>query len=306
MSAVIDHRMPGRRLRIVLVVVIGLLLGFAVAALVLREERPSNFSGPASVETIDLPAAGATAAVAPVVGPAAIDEPTSARAALERFLDAEIDRRSDVSFALLDADTAREFGTVAAWQSQRANRLLPEAFTVTSTTPTASGVDVLVAATRTPGVNPLNGLVPARSDEVWRVRNADGAWRVERGRPAEVRPMLPPAAAAVGVARTWLARSGACDAEGMAALQLPGAPLGAPGLAAEPCDRVESFSAASASVPLAELSNSTVFVSAFGPGVGRWARAVVVDGEPRFTIVLAPLGDEWRVMGLVADASPRP
>ena len=299
-------RTPGRRVLIGLVVVIGLLFGFAVASLIFREEAPSNFSGAPSVDRIDLPAAGAIASVTPVLAPAAIEEPGSAESALRQFLDAEIARRSDVSFALLDDRTATRFGTVAAWQSQRANRLLPESFTVTSTTPTASGADVTIEARRTPAITPLNGLVPAQSTEIWRVDNGSGRWRVQSGQPADVRPVLPSDAAAVDVARAWLAAAEACEQPAMAASQLGGALLGSPALAAAPCDRPESFSASGDAVVLAEQSNSTVFVSAFGPGVGRWARAVAVDGDPRFTIVLAPLGDEWRVMGLVADASPRP
>ena len=306
LPAITTNRRPARRLLVALLVVIGLLLGFAVAALVFREEGPSNFSGAPSVQTLDLPAAGAIAAVTPAPAPAAITEPASPRAALEQFLAAEVERRSDVSFALLDAATAQRVGTVAAWQSQRANRLLPETFTVNAVAEDPSGADVTISAVRTPAVTPLNGLVPARSDEVWRVENANSTWRVRDGRPAEVRPVLPPDAAAVTTAAAWLERAEACDAEGQAALQLPGVLLGAPSLADSPCDAPDAFSAAGTSVPLAELSNSTVFVSAFGAGVGRWARAVAVGGAARFTIVLAPLGDEWRVMGVVADASPKP
>ena len=299
-------RTPGRRVLVGLITVIGLLLGFAVAALLFRDEGPSNFSGAPSVETVDLPAGGAIASVTPTTVPAPIAEPATAPEALEQFLTAERERRGESSFALLDATTAGEFGSVAAWTSQRANRLLPETFTITSVTPTVAGADVTIAAQRTPAVTPLTGLVPARSEEVWRLDRSTGAWRVQRGRAAEVRPLLPPDAAAQVVAASWLERAAACDDEGRKALQLPGELLGSPALAAGPCDRPDSPSVGGTAVPLAEVSNSTVFVSAFGPGVGRWARAVAVDGDPRFTIVLAPLGDEWRVMGVVADASPRP
>lgn len=299
-------RPPGRRVLMGLVVVIGLVFGFAVAVLVFREESPSNFSGAPSVERIDLPAFGAIAAVTPPLAPATIDEPGSAEAALQQFLDAEITRRSEVSFALLDAATTERFGTVAAWQSQRANRLLPEEFTVTSVAPTASGADITIEARRAPAVTPLTGLVPAQSTEIWRADNGSGSWRISSGQPVDVFPVLPSDAAAVDVAARWLAAADSCDEAAMAAAQLGGALLGSPALADGPCERPESFSAATAAVVLAEQSNSTVFVSAFGPGVGRWGRAVAVTGDPRFTIVLAPLGDEWRVMGLVADASPRP
>ena len=302
----IAARLPGRRIVVGLVVMIGLLVGFAVAALVFRDEAPSNFSGAPSVDRIELPAAGAIATVTPAVAPAPIDEPPSARAALEQYLTAETDRRSDVSFALVDRGTTDRVKTVAAWESERANRLLPESFTVTSVRVADGGTDVTVAAARQPAVSPLTGLVPARSAEVWRVVREDDRWRVLSGQPVDVQPVLPPDAAAVDAATAWLERAAACDDPGTQQLQLPGAVLGSPSLAEGPCEQSDSYSAAGASVALAELPNSTVFVSAYGPGVGRWGRAVAVTGERRFTIVLAPLGDEWRVMGLVPDGSPRP
>jgi hypothetical protein len=39
-------------------------------------------------------------------------------------------------------------------------------------------------------------------------------------------------------------------------------------------------------------------VAAFGPEVGAWARLVPVQGpRSRFSVVVGPLGDAWRVLG---------
>jgi hypothetical protein len=40
------------------------------------------------------------------------------------------------------------------------------------------------------------------------------------------------------------------------------------------------------------------YVAAFGPEVGSWARLVPVQGpRTRFSVVVGPLGDAWRVLG---------
>ncbi|HVF32644.1 MAG TPA: hypothetical protein VM933_06375 [Acidimicrobiales bacterium] len=299
---------PVRRRRFVVLplVVLALVVGFAAAALVFRPDpAPSAFDGVPSVSRLDLPARrGGPEAAAPAVAPVVAEEPSSAREALQRYLDAEVARQYDVSFALVDAKTRESEGPVAAWSNSRANRLLPEQFTIVDEVASPDGTDVTVSAIRTPAVSPQTGLVPARSQETWRVVKAEG-WRVLRGRPADVRPELPSDAAATAVGAAWLERAAACDATGAAALQLSVNLLGSPDLRDATCKNRSTWSAGSA-IPVSEISNSTVIVSAYGPGVGRWARAVPVTGAGRFTIVLVPLGAEWRVTGLVPEGSPRP
>jgi hypothetical protein len=139
---------------------------------------------------------------------------------------------------------------------------------------------------------------------VWRVVNESG-WRVFRGRAVDVRPELPSDAAASSAGAAGLERSKACDTAGATALQLSATLLGSPDLRDAPCKNKGTWSAGAA-IPLSEITNPTVIVSAYGPGVGRWARAVPVTGAVRFTIVLVPLGDEWRVTGVIPEGSPRP
>lgn len=299
--------LPGRRTVVALLVVIGLILGFGVAYLIFREPAgPSNFDGAPSITEFDLPAplpaASATAAATPT--PVVAAEPATPRAALEQFLNAEIARTPDTSFALLDGPSRQTNGTVAAWQASRANRLLPETFTITGEKSTAGGTDLTISATRTPAVTTVTGLVPAKSEETWRVVE-DGGWRVVGGRPTDVRPILPSDALATSAAAAWLERVASCDTDGAVPLQLSANLSGAPGLRNTPCKSKGTWTAGKA-FPVSELVNSTVFVSAYGSSVGRWARAVPAVGNGRFTIVLAPLGDEWRVMGLVPVGTSSP
>ena len=299
--------LPGRRTIVALLVVIGLILGFGVAYLAFREPTgPSNFDGAPSITEFDLPAplptAGAADATIPT--PVVVSEPATPRAALEQFLNAEIARTPDASFALLDGPTRQTNGTVAAWQSTRANRLLPEQFTVIGEKSTPVGTDLTISATRTPAVTTVTGLVPAKSEETWRVVK-DGGWRVVGGRATDVRPILPSDALATSAAAAWLEKVASCDAEGALPLQLSANLSGAPGFRDVPCKAKGTWTAGKA-FPVSELVNSTVFVSAYGSSVGRWARAVPAVGNGRFTIVLAPLGDEWRVMGLVPQGTSSP
>lgn len=298
-----------RRTRLVtpiLVLVLALLVGFAVAYLVFREpQAPSAFDGPPSVTELQLPAAGAAPSASPAAAaPAVVSEPASPRDAVRRFLEAEVARRHDVSFALLDTKSRSSRGPLAAWQNDRPNRLVPETFAILRAEPTAEGVDVSISARRAPALSPITGLVPARSEETWRVVN-DGGWRVSGGRPVDVRPELPSDAAATAAGAAWLERAASCDTAGADALQLSTNLLGSPALRDGTCRSKGTWTAGNA-FAVAELPDSTVFVSAYGPGVGRWARAVPVTGTGRYTIVLAPLGDEWRVMGVVPEGSPRP
>lgn len=295
-----------RPLVVVPLVLLGLALGFGAAALVFRPDpAPSVFAGAPSVTAFDLPAAppSPNAAVA-TTAPAPAVEPTSARDALQRYLDAEVARRDEESFALVDPKTRESDGPVAAWRNSRPNRLLPEQFTILAEAPVAGGVELTVAATRRPSVSPQTGLVPARSEETWRVVDT-GGWRVLGGRPVDVRPALPSDAAASAAGAAWLQRTATCDEAGATALQLSENLLGSPDLRAGTCTSKGAWTAGPA-VPVSELSNPTVFVSAYGPGVGRWARAVPVTGPGRYTIVLVPLGDEWRVTGVIPEGSPRP
>ncbi len=301
-----DSAPPRRRKLIVALVVGGLLVGFGLAYLVFREPAgPSLFAGEPSISKFDLPAAGGVQTPSETtIAPPVANEPANPRAALEQFLAAEVSKQADVSFALLDAKTRETAGPAAAWLQNRANRLLPEQFTITGEKSTAEGIELTISASRTPAVSNVTGLAPAQSEETWRIVKEEG-WRVLTGRPFDVRPVLPSDEGATTVGAQWLDRAADCDKAGASALQLSENLIGAPSLQDFTCKTKVEWTAGKA-FPVSELPNSTVLVAAYGPGVGRWARAVPVTGKGRFTIVLAPLGNEWRVAGVIPEGSPRP
>lgn len=306
-----------RHARLLLTSTVGLLVGIGVTYVALRPEPvPSVFSGPPSVQAVDRPA--------PVSGESGIRlpgafrptapsaEPASARAALVAFLDAEVadrsgsaEARSIDSFSLLDPVTQERHGSVAAWRSTRAERAVPEGYAVTAERRVDAGVELTVAASRTPSITPFRGLVAAKTTERWFVsRTAAGGWRVRDGRAASTTPEIPPDAAAVAAAKRWTDGAARCD-RSIVDLQVEPSLLGSPQLSQVACDAKGTWSTVDIR-PVDELGAITPFVAAYGSGVGRWGRGVdVASGDERFTVVLGPVGNEWRVMGLLAPAGGR-
>ena len=305
------------RLQLALSVTIGLLVGLGVTYVALRDDAgASAFDGPPSVAAIERPAGSAASGVddsgeailaraaaaesTPPATPAV--EPRTAQAALARFLEAETADRADESFALLAPDAQRRYGSVAAWRQSRAERVVAATFTITGERATADGTEVTVQARRTPSITPFRGLVPAESTEQWLVqRPAGSVWRVARPTPLRSEPLLPNDAGAVTTAQRWVDGAARCDAA-ITDLQLERALLGAADRADLACRTKGAWRAVDGEVvPAAELADATSFVAAYGPSVGRWARAVPVsNGTERFLVVLGPVGQDWRVMGLAS------
>lgn len=308
-----------RHLRLLLTSAIGLLVGVGVTYLALRPEPvPSVFSGPPSVQQVDRPAPlsgdDGLRLRAPFQPSTPAAEPASARAALTSFLDAEVaDRsgeapeRSAESFALLDPSIQERHGSVAAWRQTRAERVVPATFQIVSERRVDDGSELTVAAVRTPSITPFRGLVAAETTEIWLVAKSDdanGGWRVQDGRPRTTVPKLPADAGAVAAAGQWIDGAARCD-RSILSLQVERTLLGAPQLSQTACEAKGSWSAGRP-VPVAELDDITPFVAAYGSSVGRWARGVEVrSGEQRFTVILGPVGNEWRVMGLLEAGATR-
>lgn len=300
-----------RHAQLVLMASVGLIAGIGVSYVALRPDPGiSVFSGPPSVQDVARPAGlrgdDGLALPAPFTPTPPTAEPASARAALLAFLDAEIaDRdatmpaRSADSFALLDVDTQRRIGSVEAWRQTRAARVVPAAADITVERRVDAGVELTVAASRPPSLTPFRGLVAARTVEIWRVERSDRGWRVAGGRPVSSEPQLPSAAAAVASAQRWIDASSSCDAAAARSHQLDELLLGAASLTAEACAGGAGWRAADP-VPVDGLSDITALVAAYGSGVVDWARAVpVTKADQQIVVVLGPVGDDWRVMGLL-------
>ena len=115
--------------------------------------------------------------------------------------------------------------------------------------------------------------------------------------PVSVRADLPSDRGAPEAVTSWVQRLLACDRQAAAGLQA-GTDLYGPGDLAElPCKERGRWTVA-APQGFDAAVEPEAYVAAFGPEVNAWARLVPVQGpRTRFSVVVGPLGDTWRVLG---------
>lgn len=227
-------------------------------------------------------------------------EPTTPEEAVTRFLEAESTARFELSYALLDERSRRDFPVLAAWVADQADRPRPLGLTAARRAgpgdAEAKRVEVEVGVERRPAIDPFVGFVAAEAVETWMARLDDGKWRVE-DRPTGIDPLVPPDDQARGVVSEWLRYSQDCDAKAAESLQVEPVLYGVAELAEALCDdgttpsagEIEEFD------PEAEGAGA---LAAFGPGIDLWARVVDVAGDRPFRLTLAPLGADWRVLAI--------
>jgi hypothetical protein len=290
------------------VVAAGLALGMGGIAVLHAHDTPAYHPQPASIRQFAFPTVAPGEAPAGVVGqpeaPAAPEvEPADAPAALTAVLQALSAGAADRAYPLLDAASRTRYPSVAAWTNAQANLVQPVTFELGASRPSADRpdtVDIDVAATHRPSLDPFRGLVPGRSRSVWEVRREAAGWRVG-AEPVTFKPVLPADAAAGPVVQDWVTRLAACDTAGAASLQVGASLYGPAGLVRAPCDQHGTWTAGGAE-GLDHTSDPKAFLAAFGPEVGAWARLVPVQGPgTRFLAAVAPMGDGWQVMGVAVE-----
>jgi hypothetical protein len=255
-----------------------------------------------SVAAFRFPTQGAVQAVAVDLAPAdSFVEPVSARAALEDFLGAERDVRTGHSFRLLTSADQRDIGSAAAWAESSANRPKPLTLTITSEQPTPDGEEISVVVSRRPSLDQFAGYVSAQATQVWHLLREGSAWRVV-AEPVAEDPALPPVVTAADVAGRWVQASAACNRDAAAALEAVSDLIAPQDLLAAPCAERGSWTVTGAATTLDRAADTQAFVEAYGPDVGTWTRLVPVRGpRTHFLVAVAPLGDDWRVIGVTSD-----
>jgi len=154
-----------------------------------------------------------------------------------------------------------------------------------------------------PGLNKVSGLAPARAEVAWKTVATEEGWTVALT-DSRIDPVYPPESGARDAAQRWARARADCE---HAAEWDNGGLVGSPELSEQLCDASEPPHVGEPT----ELGriDAQEFVSAFGGRVGDWARLVPISGPAEMRVVLAPIGWDWRVIGVISargapDATP--
>jgi hypothetical protein len=287
-----------RLLRLAGIGALGIALGVGATLAVDGVGGAGRADRAASVQRLDLPAGAAPSAAAPADdGAMAPVEAGSARAAVRRFLGAGAAGDHAVAYGLLDRAGRRRYPSLARFTRAQADRAAVTAVRVGRQRRAGAGaVDVTVTLAHPAAIDPFAGLVPGRTVEVWRASRQGGRWRVAAD-PRSVRADLPGDERAPEAVSAWVQRLLGCDRQGAAGLQAGPELYGPADLAEAPCAERGRWAVA-APEGFDAAVEPEAYVAAFGPEVGSWARLVPVQGpRTRFSVVVGPLGDAWRVLG---------
>jgi len=290
---------PRRLLRVAGIGALGVALGIGATLAVDGLGGAGRADRAASVQRLDLPAAAPSSADRPAEPVAAAPARAgSARAAVRRFLQAGAAGDLDVAYGLLDRAGRTRYPSLARFTRAQADRAQVTAVRVGRQRRAGAGVvEVTVTLAHPPAIDPFAGLVPGRTVEVWRASHQDGRWRVA-AEPVSVRAELPGDDRAPGAVTAWVQRLLGRDRQGAAALQAGAGLYGPADLAELPCRERGRWTVA-APQGFDAAVEPEAYVAAFGPEVGSWARLVPVQGPgTRFSVVVGPLGDAWRVLGI--------
>lgn len=277
--------MRAGRIRTALVVGVAFALGVgATAALASR----GGESGGGGTESPAPPVASAEPIAADV--PARTVRAASPEEAVRGFLTAEQAGDYAASFDFLsDADRGL-FGSAAGWVASHADYVPPvEGFEIEG----AEGASVVATVRYTPSLDAVIGLVPAAARVTWAVADGEAFGVDLEATTAEAQ--LPSDERAPAAVLAWAEQRQSC---GEPTGEWRGDLLGVPAIADELCD-----SSGEPTVGAPEFlgpAEGAPFSAAFGDEVSSWARVVTVDGPVPLRAVVAPLDDDWVVIGVLA------
>lgn len=213
-------------------------------------------------------------------------------AAVEAFLDAEAAGDFQGSYPLLTDAQRAAYGSPAAWVEAHAEFFPVAGHEIIED----RGDGTVVADVRyRSSLDDVIGLVPARARVEWVATEHAGGWLVDFD-AARVEPVFPAEEAAAEAASDWAATLQRCDEPE----QYSGALVASLRLvrqAEDICDTTEAIRAGSPR-PL-DPADAGPLVSVFGAEAQSWARAVELSGPTDLVVILAPVDDEWLVVGLL-------
>lgn len=216
----------------------------------------------------------------------------SVEAAVEALLSAE--QRGDYagSYALLSRAGRRDYPTVARWMRRRTR--LPA---VTDFTVAATSDDTAVATvSHEPALDPFRGLTPGRERQTWNGRKTGAGWLLDSD--PTVKLVLPSDAAAKEAASQWAGAVQRCDQTGARAFQAVDQLFGDANAASGLCGSVATVVADGVS-RLGAGPSSADIVAQYSTDALNWAKVVEVKAPVAFGAVVVPLGDIWRIIGIL-------
>ncbi|MGH8935485.1 MAG: hypothetical protein ACRDXD_04325 [Acidimicrobiia bacterium] len=273
------------------IVLIGLVLGLGLAYL-----PGSALLARRSV--LDLPGNALT------TPPAALAEPAmppprqsgSPRATVEGFLEAEAAGDLVASFGFLSADDRNVFGSPAAWVASHADLLPPvTGFQVEDVVDQEGEAEVVTLVGFRPSLDEVIGLVPARARVTWVVSAEGGGWGL-RLEESVMEALYPPPWQAREDVRSWAEARLACRP----ALEYGAGLIGTPALADGLCGAEGPVEVGGPSPP-DDPAAAAPFLAAFGPQFGEWAQVLPLVEPVPMRVVVAPLGDDWIVIGVLEE-----
>lgn len=179
------------------------------------------------------------------------------------------------------------------WAELRSDVPPIERFTI-DTSQSAARVEAIVE--HEPGLDPFIGLSAARERQTWIAAKEAGGWLVA-GVP-EVEYLLPADSDAPPAVRAWATAVQACDEAKAGELQAVEELFGQSEASTELCGSEGAVTVGSVG-PVAAGPDSADLVAQYSTDVLQWARVVEVTGPTSpFSVVVAPIGDSWLVLGL--------
>jgi hypothetical protein len=292
------------RLRDAVVVLFAVAVGFGIALVprLLNDSGGEDIASPTKANPRVQLSTLADARVAKPLPPATADpasvEPPAAPAstpvaAVTGFLDAEVAGDFAASYGTLSAPDRLRAGSRSDWTTLHAQLPTIRGFTIGETRSAPGRTEIAAEVELQPGLDAVVGLVPARAQATWIAVAEDGGWRVDFDNSTLV-PEYPPDAAAVDTASSWVSARAQCRR----APQYRDGLLGVTALASDLCGARGPVRVGTAA-PLRAGTGVEPFVAAFGPDVFTWARAVPVESPAPMSVVLAPIGDRWVVIGVL-------
>lgn len=273
----------------VLAVMAGLALGIGVTVALSR----SSDNGDRQLADLEEPATLNEAAQG---SPPPGADGSDPRAAVEGFLDAEVEQDFASSFGFLSAASRSQYGSPERWIASHAD-VLPvvrdyEIEGVEDPDEPGGPTEVVALLTFESSLDQVVGLVPERLRVTWVTTADEGTWGVDLS-TSTFEPLYPPEDQAPGAVRQWAEAHQDCGP----APSWDGNLVGSPALAEGLCGTDGEVQVGNV-LPLGQIEASSV-LTAFGPEAVDWARVVPVTGPLDLRAVVAPIGQQWLVIGVL-------